>query len=70
MICESVDKKIINKDKSEDLIEFVNDRLGHDYRYSIDSSMLQKELGWKPKTDLEIGLEKTISWYIDNINWQ
>ena len=69
IICQKVDYKILNKEKSEHLIEFVKDRLGHDYRYSIDTSMLRKELGWEAQTDLEIGLEKTISWYVDNINW-
>ena len=48
---------------SEDLIEYVQDRPGHDLRYSIDNAKIQSELGWKPKYSLEKGLEKTIEWY-------
>jgi len=48
---------------SEDLIEYVNDRPGHDLRYSIDNAKIRKELGWVPKYTLEQGLEKTIDWY-------
>lgn len=48
---------------SEDLIEYVQDRPGHDLRYSIDNAKIQKELGWSPKYTLEKGLEKTIEWY-------
>ena len=69
IICKKVDDKTFRKVSSEGLIEFVKDRPGHDYRYSLDSSMLTKELGWRAQTDLEIGLEKTINWYIENINW-
>lgn len=49
--------------KSEDLIEFVADRKGHDYRYAIDSSKIQNELGWKPSVTFEEGIIKTIEWY-------
>jgi len=48
---------------SEDLIEYVQDRQGHDLRYSIDNAKIQSELGWTPKYSLESGLEKTIKWY-------
>ena len=48
---------------SEDLIDYVQDRPGHDLRYSIDNAKIQSELGWKPKYSLEKGLEKTIEWY-------
>ena len=53
-------------DKSEDLIEFVEDRPGHDFRYSMDSTKISNELGWKPKSNFKDGLEKTIRWYLDN----
>ena len=53
-------------DKSEDLIHFVDDRPGHDFRYSLNSNKISNELGWKTKLDFEKGLEKTIQWYIDN----
>ena len=60
-------KKILNiMNKSEDLIEFVEDRPGHDYRYSMDSKKIISELGWKIKLNFEKGLEKTIQWYLDN----
>lgn len=63
-------KLILNKlGKSEDLIEFVADRLGHDRRYAIDSSKIQNELGWSPKFDFENAIENTIDWYLNNKNW-
>lgn len=52
--------------KSEDLIEFVEDRKGHDYRYAIDPSKIKNELGWEPKTKFEDGIVKTIDWYVEN----
>ncbi|MCX7797876.1 MAG: dTDP-glucose 4,6-dehydratase [Melioribacter sp.] len=55
--------------KSEDLIEFVKDRPGHDYRYAIDSSKIQNELGWKPLFNFENALDNTIDWYIKNRDW-
>ena len=55
--------------KSEDLIEFVEDRKGHDYRYAIDPTKISKELGWLPKTKFEDGIVKTIDWYIANPEW-
>ena len=55
--------------KSQDLIEFVEDRPGHDFRYSLDSSKIRHELSWAQTTDFDMGLEKTINWYISNNNW-
>ena len=52
-----------------DLITFVTDRPGHDERYAIDSSKLQRELGWEPSLQFEEGLEKTVRWYLDNQGW-
>ena len=54
--------------KSEDLIEFVTDRLGHDKRYAIDPTKLEK-LGWKPTYTFETGIAQTIQWYLDNKEW-
>ena len=53
-------------DKPENLIEFVEDRPGHDLRYSLDSTKISDQLGWKVKSSFEKGLEKTVQWYIDN----
>jgi dTDP-glucose 4,6-dehydratase len=55
--------------KPESLITFVEDRLGHDRRYAIDSSFAQRELNWKARKDFEQGLAETIQWYIDNQSW-
>lgn len=55
--------------KSEDLIEFVEDRKGHDYRYAIDPTKIQNDLGWYPKTTFEEGIVKTIDWYLANPSW-
>ena len=56
-------------DKPRQLLQFVQDRPGHDRRYSIDSTLLRKELGWKPKIPFEEGLTKTIQWYCENSTW-
>ena len=52
-----------------DLITYVTDRAGHDLRYAIDSTKLQKELGWEPSLQFEEGIEKTVKWYLDNQEW-
>ena len=52
-----------------DLIAYVTDRAGHDLRYAIDSSKLQRELGWEPSLQFEEGIEKTVRWYLDNQAW-
>lgn len=56
-------------DKDDSLIKFVDDRLGHDRRYAIDSTKIQEELGWKPKYTFETGIKETIEWYLENQNW-
>ena len=56
-------------DKPESLIEFVEDRKGHDYRYAIDPTKITNELGWFPKTKFEDGIVKTIDWYLANPEW-
>ena len=55
--------------KSDSLIKYVTDRLGHDRRYAIDSSKIMTELGWEPSVTFEEGLNSTIDWYLDNSSW-
>ena len=55
--------------KSEKLIRFVKDRPGHDWRYSMDISKIQKDLGWKPETSFDEGMDITIKWYLHNKEW-
>lgn len=63
-------KKIIKQlNKTEKLIKFVKDRPGHDRRYSIDSSKITNQLGWKPMYTFEQGIEETVNWYITNKDW-
>ena len=56
-------------DKPESLISYVTDRKGHDLRYAIDPSKIEKELGWKPKYNFESGIKGTIKWYLNNQEW-
>ena len=56
-------------DRRESLIEFVKDRPGHDFRYSLNTDKINNELGWKAKIDFETGIERTISWYMNNKTW-
>ncbi|HSI68253.1 MAG TPA: GDP-mannose 4,6-dehydratase, partial [Planococcus sp. (in: firmicutes)] len=65
---EVVRKIISALGKSEDLIEFVEDRQGHDKRYAIDPAKLEK-LGWKPQYDFETGIAQTVEWFLDNQEW-
>lgn len=51
------------------LITFVNDRPGHDLRYAIDASKIERELGWKPQESFETGIRKTVQWYLNNLEW-
>lgn len=70
LLIEQIDEKLgYPKDKSEKLITYVKDRPGHDLRYAIDASKINKELGWKPTVTFEEGLSKTIDWYLDNKEW-
>ena len=70
LLCKIMDKKLDRAEgSSEDLITYIKDRPGHDKRYAIDASKINKELGWKPSVTFEEGLEKTIDWYLDNEDW-
>ena len=65
LIIKQFDSIKKNKNSSIDLINFVKDRLGHDYRYAIDISKIKNELGWEPKTSIDIGLKNTLNWYMN-----
>jgi len=70
VLCKVVDEKLGREPgSSEKLITYVTDRAGHDLRYAIDSSKLQRELGWKPSLQFEEGIEKTVDWYLNNQQW-
>ena len=68
-ICKYLDKYMKNKTKHSDLIEYVEDRPGHDRKYLINSSKIKDDLKWVPKFSLNCGLEKTINWYLNNLDW-
>ncbi len=68
-ICDLLNKKVSNKKNFADQITFVADRPGHDLRYSIDNSLIVKELGWKPQFTFDKGLENTVEWYLANQSW-
>ena len=71
IICNLLDniRPSENLKSYQELITFVKDRPGHDFRYAIDSSKLQNKLGWSPKETFETGIRKTIEWYLENITW-
>lgn len=70
VLCKKMDEKLGRETgTSEKLITYVKDRAGHDMRYAIDSSKLQKELGWEPSLQFEEGIEKTIDWYLNHQDW-
>ena len=70
LLCKQMDEKLGRTEgESEELITYVTDRAGHDYRYAIDSSKLMNELGWRPSLQFEEGLSKTIDWYLENEEW-
>lgn len=70
-ICKILDEMLPNSPHRphEKLITFIKDRPGHDRRYAMDTSKLSRELGWTPKHELKKGLQDTVQWYLDNINW-
>jgi dTDP-glucose 4,6-dehydratase len=63
-ICHSLDHK-----QSSSMIRFVTDRPGHDRRYAMDTSKIERELGWKPQVSLDDGIERTVRWYLENRSW-
>ena len=70
VIIKTVDKLLGNPERTSDkLITYVTDRAGHDLRYAIDASKIKNELGWEPSLQFEEGIEKTVSWYLDNQDW-
>ena len=69
IICDILDKKRPNKFSYNRLIKSVDDRLGHDFRYAIDSSKLKNNLSWKPKYNFNMGIQITIDWYLKNTKW-
>jgi len=70
LLCRQMDLKLGREEgTSEQLISFVKDRPGHDLRYAIDASKINKELGWEPSVTFEEGLKQTIDWYFDNPKW-
>ena len=70
VVIKTVDRLLGNPEgHSLDLITYVTDRAGHDLRYAIDSTKLQRELGWEPSLQFEEGIEKTVRWYLDHQDW-
>ncbi len=69
LICDLIDDLKSDNFHRGNLIKFVQDRPGHDFRYAIDSSLISKDLNWVPLTNFQNGLEKTISWYIQYQSW-
>jgi dTDP-glucose 4,6-dehydratase len=68
-ICETLDSMFPDKAPHKDLITFVTDRPAHDFRYAIDASKIERELGWAPARRLEEGLADTVRWYVENESW-
>ena len=66
VICELLDEMLPVKTSYKEQITFVKDRPGHDFRYAIDASKIETALGWKAAENFETGIQKTISWYLDN----
>jgi dTDP-glucose 4,6-dehydratase len=70
LLCQVMDKKLNRTNgESEELITYVKDRPGHDLRYAIDATKINKELGWEPSVTFEEGLELTVDWYLSNSDW-
>lgn len=70
LLCKQMDEKLGNASGTSDkLITYVKDRPGHDRRYAIDATKINKELGWKPSVTFEEGLSQTIDWYLENTEW-
>jgi dTDP-glucose 4,6-dehydratase len=68
-ICSILDEIRPKETSYQDQITYVTDRPGHDMRYAIDATKIQKELGWTPQETFESGIKKTVQWYLDNQAW-
>ena len=73
LICEILEqlrsKKPNGVNQYSDLIQCIEDRLGHDFRYAVDIKKFKMSLGWQPQQEFESGLRKTVQWYLDNESW-
>ena len=71
MLCGVLDeiRPRINGESYRSLVSFVKDRPGHDRRYAINASKIERELGWKASETVETGIRKTVSWYLENQDW-
>jgi dTDP-glucose 4,6-dehydratase len=67
-LCDLVDDRLARPRRSQELIEFVEDRPGHDRRYAIDPSRIEEELGWRPTCGFEEALDRTVVWYLENLS--
>ena len=68
-ICDILDERRLGGESHHDLITFVKDRPGHDWRYAIDASKIKSDLGWAPQVDFEEGLRRTVDWYVKHRDW-
>jgi dTDP-glucose 4,6-dehydratase len=72
-ICKILDELIIDKINDmtsySELITYVKDRPGHDVRYAINASKINRDLDWEPKENFESGIQKTVGWYLNNMSW-
>jgi dTDP-glucose 4,6-dehydratase len=68
-LCDLLQELVPKDERYRDLITFVQDRPGHDLRYAIDASKIERELGWVPQETFETGLRKTVQWYLANQHW-
>ena len=69
IICDLLDKKLDVTNSHKNLKLYVKDRLGHDFRYSINTSLIENEVKWKPQYNFLNGIKKTIDWYLINKDW-
>ena len=69
LLCERLDELVPGERPYREQIKFVADRPGHDFRYAIDASKIERELGWRPETDFASGIDQTIRWYLDHRDW-
>jgi len=69
LICDIMDEMVPASGSRRELITFVKDRPGHDLRYAIDCTKIEKELGWLPEESFETGIRKTIQWYLKHQDW-